>query len=99
MLVQFRSQWRKPMKATGSVHSGYAFHKGRIAETLQALLGKIDLENIRAVGYTSSSRSVIKKGRSVDSRVAYITAARHLHPGGTIIADNRCREIRTGHLR
>jgi len=63
------------------IHSGYAFHNGRIAETLQTLLGKIDLNNIRSVGYTSSSRSIVKRGRAVDSRVAYITAARHLHPG------------------
>ncbi|MFZ2286271.1 MAG: acyl-CoA dehydratase activase, partial [Bacteroidales bacterium] len=62
------------------VHTGYDFHKGRIAETLQNLLGKFDINNIKAVGYTSSSRSIIKRGRSVDSRVAFITAARHFHP-------------------
>jgi predicted CoA-substrate-specific enzyme activase len=62
------------------IHSGYDFHKGRIPETLFTLLGKIETEDIRTVGYTSSSGSVIKQGKRVDSRVAYITAARHLHP-------------------
>jgi predicted CoA-substrate-specific enzyme activase len=63
------------------LHTGYAFHKGRIPKALFSLLKGIDINNIGAVGYTSSSRSIIRKGRSVDSRVAYITAAKHLHPG------------------
>jgi activator of 2-hydroxyglutaryl-CoA dehydratase len=61
--------------------SGYAFHKGRIPKTLFSLLKDVDVNSIAAVGYTSSSRSIIRKGRSVDSRVAYITAAKHFHPG------------------
>ncbi|MRR21565.1 CoA activase, partial [bacterium] len=62
------------------IHTGYAFHNGRIAETLQTLLEKTDFSRIRVVGYTSSSRSIVKLGRPVDSRVAYITAAMQLHP-------------------
>ena len=62
------------------IHTGYTFHKGRITETLVGLLEKIELDRIRAAGYTSSSASVIRKGRRVDSRVAFITAAKHLHP-------------------
>lgn len=62
------------------LHSGYAFHKGRITEILTGLLEKIELEKIRATGYTSSSGSAIRSGSRVDSRVAFITAAKHLHP-------------------
>jgi predicted CoA-substrate-specific enzyme activase len=62
-------------------HSSYAFHQGRITETLKRLLHDIDMGSIKAVGFTSSSRSIIRKGKPVDSRVAYITAAKHLHPG------------------
>jgi activator of 2-hydroxyglutaryl-CoA dehydratase len=61
-------------------HTGYAFHQGQITNTLLSLLQKIDINRIKAFGYTSSSHSIIRKGRSVDSRVAYITAARHFHP-------------------
>ncbi|MCI0523213.1 MAG: acyl-CoA dehydratase activase, partial [Bacteroidales bacterium] len=61
-------------------HYGYKFHKGQIANSLLTLLRDQDINNIRAVGFTSSSRLVIKRGRSADSRVAFITAARHFHP-------------------
>ena len=60
-------------------HTGYAFHQGQIASTLLNLLQNIDINTIKAIGYTSSSHSIIRKGRSVDSRVAYITTARHFH--------------------
>ncbi|HWR75345.1 MAG TPA: acyl-CoA dehydratase activase, partial [Bacteroidales bacterium] len=61
-------------------HTGYEFHKGQIAGTLLSLLREIDIDSVRAVGYTSSSGSIVRKGISVDSRVAYITATRHFHP-------------------
>lgn len=63
------------------LYSNYAFHKGQILKTLFGLLKDVDGKNIRAVGYTTSSRSVVRKGRPVDSRVAFITAAKHFHPG------------------
>ncbi len=62
------------------VHTAYAFHKGQIAECLTDLLQKIDLSLIRSIGYTSSSPKIFKLGKISDSRVAYITAAKMLHP-------------------
>jgi len=61
-------------------HTGYAFHQGQIAGTLLSLLREIDIKTIKAFGYTSSSHSIVRKGISVDSRIAYITATRHFHP-------------------
>ncbi len=64
----------------GVWHTGYAFHQGQIAGTLLSLLGEIDINSIKAIGYTSSSQSLIRKGKPVDARVAYITSAKHFHP-------------------
>lgn len=63
------------------IHSSYTFHNGRLAENLKKELNRINLNRIRAVGYTSSTPPILLQGRPVDSRIAYITAARHLHPG------------------
>jgi activator of 2-hydroxyglutaryl-CoA dehydratase len=35
-------------------HYGYTFHNGQIANSLLTLLMDLDIDNIRAVGYTSS---------------------------------------------
>ncbi|MCY1723303.1 acyl-CoA dehydratase activase [Prolixibacteraceae bacterium Z1-6] len=63
------------------VHTAYAFHNGRIVENLQKLFHDTDLSEVRSIGYTSSSPSIFSQGKEVDSRIAYISAARHLHPG------------------
>ncbi|HKI87851.1 MAG TPA: BadF/BadG/BcrA/BcrD ATPase family protein, partial [Draconibacterium sp.] len=62
------------------LHTSYTFHKGRITESLQNLLKDVKIAEIAAIGYTSSTPPVIKYGDVVDSRVAYITAARHFNP-------------------
>jgi predicted CoA-substrate-specific enzyme activase len=62
------------------LHSSYSFHKGQITECLLKLLGEIDLNSVKAIGYTSSGPSIIRMGSHVDSRVAYITAAKYFHP-------------------
>ncbi|HKI87847.1 MAG TPA: acyl-CoA dehydratase activase [Draconibacterium sp.] len=62
------------------LHTSYSFHKGRITESLQNLLKKVKIRDITVVGFTSSTPSVIKNGNIVDSRIAYITAARHFNP-------------------
>jgi predicted CoA-substrate-specific enzyme activase len=63
------------------IHSSYSFHNGRLAENLKKKLHLINLGQVRALGYTSSTSSILKSGKITDSRIAYITAARHLHPG------------------
>ena len=60
--------------------SQYAFHKGKIIEKLECLLNKLPIEHIKAIGYTSSTPSIINQGKRVDSRIAYITTAKHFHP-------------------
>ena len=62
------------------VHTSYAFHNGQITQNLQNLLNEIKLTELKAIGYTSSAPSIIKQGKPIDSRVAYITAAKYFHP-------------------
>jgi predicted CoA-substrate-specific enzyme activase len=68
-------------KSNHVVHTAYTFHQGQIIDSLRKLLRKIDLSELYALGYTSSSATSIHKGLQVDSRVAYITAAKFFHPG------------------
>lgn len=63
------------------IHSSYSFHNGRLAEKLKKEVSLVNLNQVRAVGYTSSTSSILRQGKITDSRIAYITAARHLHPG------------------
>jgi predicted CoA-substrate-specific enzyme activase len=62
------------------LHSSYSFHKGQITECLLKLLGEIEISSLKAIGYTSSGPSMIRQGSQVDSRIAYITAAKYFHP-------------------
>jgi len=62
------------------LHVSYAFHKGRITESLQKLLREIKIADVATIGYTSCTPPIIKLGNVVDSRIAYITAARHFNP-------------------
>ena len=62
------------------IQTAYTFHKGQIIECLTNLLEGIDLSQIKSIGYTSSSPKILKFGIKTDSRVAYITAAKMLHP-------------------
>ena len=61
------------------LHTSYNFHKGQILEKLSIFLNKIELSDIEAIAQTSSTPPVVKNGISVDSRIAFITAARHFH--------------------
>jgi len=58
----------------------YAFHKGQIMEHLEKAIGELDLSQVKAVGYTSSTPSILKQGLVTDSRIAFIKAAKHFHP-------------------
>jgi predicted CoA-substrate-specific enzyme activase len=60
--------------------TSYTFHKGQIIENLLKLLDGIELSKIKKIGYTTSGPSIISCGIPVDSRIAYITAARYFHP-------------------
>ena len=63
------------------LHTSYIFHNGRIKENLFTLLGEIDPGHLAGIGYTSSTPSMIKQGKTIDTRIAFITAARNFHPG------------------
>ncbi len=41
------------------LHTAYTFHKGQITESLVKLLGEIELNSVKAIGYTSSGPSII----------------------------------------
>ncbi len=62
------------------IHTSYTFHKGQIAKNVQNLLRGIEIEKLQSIGFTASSPSIFKYARSVDTRIAYITAAKHFHP-------------------
>ncbi|MHC1705911.1 MAG: acyl-CoA dehydratase activase [Bacteroidales bacterium] len=61
--------------------STYAFHQGKIRECLSDLLIHVNLQEINAIGCTSSAGKIVRKAIITDSRVAYISAARMLHSG------------------
>ena len=63
------------------LHHGYTFHKGRITEHLLEFLKDIEPSSVSTIAYTSSCPSIIKYGQKFDSRIAYISAAKHFHPG------------------
>ena len=58
----------------------YAFHKGQIMEHLEKGIGDLDLSQVKGLGYTSSTPAVLKQGLMTDSRIAFIKAAKHVHP-------------------
>jgi len=62
------------------IHSSYAFHKGQITDNLIKLLNGIEISKLKAIGFTSSGPSIISRGTPVDSKIAYITAAKYFHP-------------------
>ena len=62
------------------IRTFYDFHEGSIAPKLTSFLNDINLSLLRGVGFTSSTPSVIQNGTKIDSRIAYITAAKHFHP-------------------
>ena len=62
------------------IDTSYTFLQGQIEEHLRTLFKEIALTNVNSIGYTSSGSSVISQGISIDSRIAYIMAAKFLHP-------------------
>ncbi|MGQ1786011.1 acyl-CoA dehydratase activase [Saccharicrinis sp. GN24d3] len=62
------------------ISTRYTFHKGQIVSSLESLLKNIKIEEIKGIGYTSSTPNVIRDGTLVDTRGAYINAAKHFHP-------------------
>lgn len=62
------------------IHTSYTFHKGKIAESLQNLLHGVEIKKLQSIGYTASSPSIFRHAKPVDTRIAYITAAKHFYP-------------------
>lgn len=60
--------------------SGYAFHKGEVADTLVSLLQDIDLPSINQVVVTASTPSDVLADGRYSNEVATIAAAKALHP-------------------
>ena len=59
--------------------TAYAFHHGKIAESLTEALSEFDLRRIGAIAATSSSPQILAGASVFDTRVSIITAAKHLH--------------------
>ncbi len=59
--------------------TAYAFHRGKIAETLAELLSDFDLSSVSGIAATSSSPDIIAGAAVYDSRVSVIRAAKHIH--------------------
>ncbi|MBP7735604.1 MAG: CoA activase [Spirochaetes bacterium] len=59
--------------------TAYAFHRGKIAETLKELLSGFDLASVGGLAATTSSPEIIDGAVAYDSRVSAIRAAKHLH--------------------
>lgn len=57
----------------------YVFHEGNIIEKLGVLLQSVDLASLAGIAVTSSTPHVIESTSSCNSRIAYITAAQHMH--------------------
>ena len=62
------------------LHSSYSFHKGQIKENLIEALKGIEINKIKSVGYTSSGPAIFSHGVQVDSKIAFISAAKYFHP-------------------
>jgi predicted CoA-substrate-specific enzyme activase len=62
------------------IHTNYDFHRGQIKEKLSGFLRDINLNEIKGLAYTSSTPPIIKNGLPIDSRIAYISAAKHFYP-------------------
>ena len=60
--------------------TAYRFHNGQIRETLLTLLRNLGLNHVQTIGYTSSTPPIISRGKLIDTRVSYITAAKYFHP-------------------
>jgi len=61
------------------IDSAYTFHNGKVEETLDKLLAKVNLSNLEGIAVTSSTPDIIKGSKSYDSRVSFITAAKYLN--------------------
>ncbi len=59
--------------------TAYAFHRGKISETLNGLLSGFNLAAVGGMAATSSSPEIIAGAAVYDSRVSVIRAAKHLH--------------------
>ena len=61
------------------VKTSYLFHEGEIEERIRKELKKYDLIKINNIGITSSTPKIFREAKIVDSRVAFITAAKELY--------------------
>ena len=62
------------------IQTSYTFHKGQIREHLIKSLDGIEIIHLKGIGHTSSGPSLLSHGTVVDSRIAFITAAKYFHP-------------------
>ncbi len=62
------------------VRSHYAFHRGRVRETIEAGIAELDLPERMRVYATSSTPSFLRVTSRSDAQIALIAACRALHP-------------------
>ncbi len=64
----------------------YDFHNGRIAETLDRLLSGFNLSSVCGIAATSATPDILRSAEIYDTRISFISAAKHFHPdAGSIL--------------
>jgi predicted CoA-substrate-specific enzyme activase len=61
------------------LQTAYSFHNGSIESALIAQLDGLQLSNIDGIAITSPGSPIIKPANLYDSRISYISAAKHFH--------------------
>lgn len=58
----------------------YRFHSGQIEDTVRDQLSSLPVKKFSGLACTSSTPSIFNAGKEFDTRVSFITAAKHFHP-------------------
>jgi len=60
--------------------TAYAFHNGKVKETILLLSKDLPVDKIGSIGVTKSTPDIIQFSQRYDNRVSFITAAKQKHP-------------------
>jgi predicted CoA-substrate-specific enzyme activase len=71
--------------AGNTTHSGYRFHRGKVRETLHAMLSEIDGAPISGAACTSGSPSIFQGARRFDAHLSLISSCCRRFPGARSI--------------
>jgi predicted CoA-substrate-specific enzyme activase len=69
------------LEKTGETRrTAYRFHKGKVRETLRALVEEIGPVSLSGIGFTSASPLLMRGAAAFDTQVSLIAACRHFSP-------------------